>query len=149
MQIQSTLPPNITLYRSEDASELALPIACNGISCGFPSPAEDYIEQSIDLNKLLIKDKEATFFGRVKGNSMLDANIHDGDVLIIDKSLNPCNGCIALCMLNGEFTVKRMEIQGQQVTLYPANPKYKPIQVSPDMDFLVWGIVTYAIHKTR
>jgi len=147
MPIETTIPTNIDLFRAEDGCELLLPIAALGISCGFPSPAEDYMEQSIDLNQILIKDKESTFFGRVKGDSMRDANIQEGDVLIIDRSLTAKNNTIALCMLNGEFTVKRILKRAGNITLVPANPGYKPILITPEMDFAVWGIVTYIIHK--
>ena len=140
---------HLELYRAEIGSAFLLPIANHGISCGFPSPAEDYMEQAIDLNQVLIKDREATFFGRVKGDSMADANIADGDVLVIDRAVQAKNGDIVLGMLNGEFTVKRLQKRSGQVTLHPANPKYPPIPVTPDMDFAVWGVVTYVSHKTR
>lgn len=139
----------IEIRAADSATELPLPFAIQGISCGFPSPAEDYMEQSIDLNKVLIKDKESTFFGRVKGNSMLDAHISDGDVLVIDRSLTAHNNSIALCMLNGEFTVKRIVKKAGKVFLHPANPSFRTIEVLPEMDFSVWGVVTYIIHKAR
>lgn len=147
----TTLQTNcqIDLFRADFIAPLFLPIATYGISCGFPSPAEDYMEQAIDLNQILIKDREATFFGRVKGNSMQDANISDGDVLVIDRALEAKNNDIVLGMLNGEFTVKRMEKRSGGITLLPANPQYKPIVITADMDFEVWGVVTYVIHKTR
>jgi len=137
------------LFQADLGTVLTLPVASYGISCGFPSPAEDYMEQSIDLNKTLITDKESTFFGRVKGDSMVDANIHEGDVLIIDRAKEAKNNTIALCMLNGEFTVKRIIKRNGSLTLYPANSKYQPIPITPDMDFAVWGVVTYVIHKAR
>lgn len=138
---------HLSLFHPDTATAMSLPVASYGVSCGFPSPAEDYMEQSIDLNKTLVTDKESTFFGRVKGDSMVDANIHDGDVLVIDRSMDAKNNTIALCMLNGEFTVKRIIKRNGCVTLYPANPQYKPIPITPDMDFAVWGVVTYIIHK--
>lgn len=139
--------PNIDLYAAESCNPIILPYVLQGLSCGFPSPAEDYIEQSLDLNKLLIKDKESTFFGRVKGNSMIDANILDGDVVVIDRSLDAKNNSIALCMLDGEFTVKRIIKRSGRIILHPANPQYRPIPITPEMNFHVWGVVTYIIHK--
>jgi len=147
-RIANTPCSGIELFRASDGPGLALPFACQGISCGFPSPADDYIEQAIDLNKVLIKDHESTFFGRVSGQSMINANIHQGDVVIIDRSLKPRNDCIALCLLNGEFTVKRLEISPTRIVLHPANPDYKSTLITPETDFSVWGVVTYVIHKT-
>lgn len=121
----------------------------SGISAGFPSPANDYLEGSIDLNTELISNPEATFFGRVKGLSMKDAGITDGDVLIVDKSVEPRDGMIAVCFLDGEFTLKRIRIAHNSVTLYPANEQYQPIVVTAENEFLVWGIVTYVIKKMR
>lgn len=140
---------HLELFPAGHAPALALPLATFGISCGFPSPADDYMEQSLDLNQILIKDKEATFFGRVKGDSMEDANIRHGDVLVIDRSLEAQNNSIALCMLNGEFTVKRLALKNGSITLHPANPQYKPIPITPELEFSVWGVVTYVIHKAR
>ncbi len=140
---------SIHLFRAHAVAPLALPMACQGISCGFPSPAADYMEQVLDLNQVLIKDKEATFLGRVQGDSMQDAQIFEGDVLVINRALEPKNNDIILGMLCGEFTVKRFEKSAGTIVLHPANPRYRPIVVAPDMDFSVWGVVTYVIHKTR
>ncbi len=139
----------LELFRADTSLRLPLPLAVSRLSCGFPSPAEDYLENFIDLNRTLIKDKEATFYGRVRGNSMEDANIHEGDVLVIDRSLQAQNNSIVLCALNGEFTVKRLIKRNGGITLYPANPKYQPIPITPEMDFSVWGVVTYIIHKAQ
>ncbi len=116
-----------------------------GISAGFPSPAEDFKESRISLDKELIKHPEATFYARVSGDSMVNAGLDDGDLLIIDRSLEPQNNKIAVCFIDGEFTVKRLKIQGKKVTLMPENPKYKPIKVTPESDLIIWGIVTYVI----
>ncbi len=117
------------------------------ISAGFPSPADDYMEAGIDLNRELIRNPGATFFGRVKGFSMQDAGISDGDVLVIDKSLEPVNGAVAVCFLDGEFTVKRIRLERDGLFLVPENKEFQPIRITPDNDFLVWGIVTYVIKK--
>ena len=118
-----------------------------GISAGFPSPANDYLDAAIDLNKELIKNPSSTFFGRVKGLSMKDAGIDDEDILIIDKSVIPKSGMTAVCFLDGEFTLKRICIGNQCITLMPANHNYTPIVVTQQNDFLIWGIVTYVIKK--
>ncbi|MCB0485187.1 MAG: translesion error-prone DNA polymerase V autoproteolytic subunit [Flavobacteriaceae bacterium] len=135
----------ITLYKASTKGKLKLPIVENGISAGFPSPAEDFLDSVIDLNKELIKNPDATFFGRVKGYSMKNAGLNNGDLLIIDKSLEPTNGKIAVCFIDGEFTVKRIKIEKNICWLIPENDDYKPIKVTPDNDFLIWGIVTTVI----
>jgi DNA polymerase V len=140
---------SIELRPIEYGPPLLLPLATQGIVAGFPSPAQDYLELAIDLNKLLIKHPEATFFGRVKGMSMQDEHIREGDVLIIDRSLPPTDGAIALCWLDGDFTVKRLQKKGDRLWLVPANPAFNPIEVKPEQDFLVWGIVTYVIKSVR
>ena len=118
-----------------------------GISAGFPSPADDFLDTSIDLNKALIKNKDATFYGRVKGDSMIGAGIHDGDLLIIDKSIEPKNDKIAVCFIDGEFTVKRLKVTPECIYLMPENSKYKPIQVTEENELIVWGVVTFVVKK--
>lgn len=139
----------LDFYTADYTTELELPLAETGISAGFPSPAEEYEEVRLDLNKALIKHPAATFYARVKGSSMMDAGILDGDLLVIDKSLNPKSGDIAICFLDGEFTVKRIEQIEESLYLMPANKRYQPIKISEESDFQVWGIVTFVIHKTR
>ena len=118
------------------------------IPAGFPSPAEDFLEKRLDLNEFLIKNQASTFLARVKGNSMVKAGIFDGDILVIDRSVEPSHGRIVLGVLNGEFTVKRIEKKGNKVILKPENDKYSPIELTHEMNFQIWGVVTYAIHKT-
>jgi DNA polymerase V len=125
-----------------------LPIFLTGVSAGFPSPAEDYIEKQLDLNDLVIQHPSATFFVRVVGDSMRDAGIFSGDILAVDRSLEPSSGKIVVALLNGEFTVKRLHIDAREVTLLPENEAFPAIVVTPDSDFQVWGVVTYVIHKT-
>jgi len=126
-------------------SELELPFVSGGISAGFPSPALDFADLSIDLNKYLVKHPSATFYGRVKGFSMQDEGIYDGDLLVIDKSLEARNGKIAVCFIDGEFTVKKIKLEKDRCWLMPANKDYKPILVTAENDFLIWGVVTYVI----
>jgi DNA polymerase V len=136
----------IEFFTAETSTDLPLPFA-ERISAGFPSPAEEYLETAFDLNKELVSNPSATFFGRVKGNSMVDAGIFAGDVLVIDKSLEPTNGKKAVCFIDGEFTFKTLKVSKGQVWLMPENKDYSPIKISPENDFCVWGIVTYVIHK--
>ena len=136
---------SIQLYKADTRTKQFLPLVDNGISAGFPSPADDFLDNKIDLNKELVKNKDATFFGRVRGESMIGAGLGNGDLLVIDKSLPPKSGKIAVCFIDGEFTVKRIKIEGEIVWLVPENPKFNPIRVTPDNDFVVWGIVTQVI----
>lgn len=135
----------LDFFSPETSSEQFLPFFSDGIKAGFPSPAEDFDGASIDLNKELIANVSATFFARVKGNSMADEGMENGDILVIDKSLEPKTGKVAVCFIDGEFTVKKIKIDKDIVWLMPANKQYKPIKVTSDNDFMVWGIVTYVI----
>lgn len=137
---------SIRLFYPDPGSGLALP-AVGHISAGFPSPADDYLEAVLDLNDLLIKNPSATFYGTVKGNSMQDAGVEDGDLLVIDKAVPYRPNALAICYLDGEFTLKRLRKEGEYLYLMPANPRYQPIRVREGSDFAVWGIVTYIIKK--
>ena len=124
------------------------------IKAGFPSPAQDYSENIIDLNRELVKNPASTFFGRAKGESMLDAGISDGDILIIDKSIEPYQDAVAVCFIDGEFTLKRVHFvkedgQLKEIWLMPQNKEFKPIVVTPDNTFLIRGIVTYSIKSHK
>jgi len=141
LHITSTLD----IYSAMTETTLSLPLASDHISAGFPSPASDFTDRSIDLNKQLIQHPASTFFGRVKGQSMKDEGINDGDLLIIDKSLPPDDGKIAVCFIDGEFTVKRIKLDKDCCWLMPANDAYRPIKVTAENDFLIWGIVTHVI----
>ncbi len=126
-----------------------LPLFINTIPAGFPSPAEGYLDDALDLNQLLVTHPAATFFVRVQGESMKEANIHSGDVLVVDRSLAPKNRDIVVAVLNGEFTVKRISKRGAQLFLASENRAFAPIEVREGEDFQVWGVVTYVIHKAR
>lgn len=143
MRIHET--PKLKIYSAEMGAEMELPFIESGISAGFPSPADDFLDISIDLNKALIKNPSATFYGRVRGNSMIDAGLSDGDLLIIDRSLEPIDGKIAVCFIDGEFTVKRIKLEKNHCYLMPENDEYQPIKVEEDDDFIIWGIVTTVI----
>lgn len=117
------------------------------VSAGFPSPADDYTELKLDLNKALVLNPTATFYVRVKGMSMVDAGINEGDMLVVDRSLEAKDNAIAICVINWEFTVKRLAVDGKNLFLVPENSQYKAIKITEEMDFQVWGIVTFVIHK--
>jgi len=116
------------------------------VSAGFPSPAEDYIEGDLDLNKHLVKHPAATFFVRVSGSSMIDAGIHDGDILIVDRSLEPVDRKVVITVVNGELSVRRIRVTRDRVVLVSENRDYNPLPVEKEMDFDVWGVVTSVIH---
>lgn len=135
----------ISLISVDTETVLELPYVDAGISAGFPSPALDFVDASIDLNKHLIKHPTATFYGRVKGVSLKNAGIDDGDLLIIDRSLEPNHGKIAVCYIDGEFTAKRIKRDKNELWLMPENEAYKPVKIESDHDFAIWGIVTHVI----
>ena len=122
-------------------------MAQDGIHAGFPSPATDYMTQAIDLNKELVKHPAATFYGRVVGDSMIDAGVDEGDILVIDKALEPKDGDMAVCFVDGEFTLKYLSMRSGRLVLKPANPRYHQIEITEGMDFKMWGVVTYIIKK--
>ena len=119
------------------------------ISAGFPSPAEDFTELSISLDKYLIQNPAATFMAYANGKSMVQSGIHHGDILIIDRSLNARNGDIIVALLYGEFMIKQLSIIKDTFFLVPKNSEYSPLKISDDMDFEIWGVVTYSIRKHR
>ena len=118
-----------------------------GVSAGFPSPADDFKEVRISLDNELVKNKEATFYARVSGDSMIGAGLDDGDLLVINRSLNPENGKIAVCLVDGEFTVKRIKKQKDKLYLIPENKKYRRIEIKEGNELIIWGVVEYVIKK--
>lgn len=137
----------LSFFKPDLESEASIPFIADGVSAGFPSPAADFMENSIDLNKELSENPLATFYIKVKGNSMIDAGINDKDVLVVDRSLEPQNNKIAICFIDGEFTVKRILLQKDCLYLMPENSNYSPIKVTEDNQLVIWGIVTYIIKK--
>jgi DNA polymerase V len=138
---------SITLLDSEFSKELELQIAPE-LRAGFPSPAEEYLQDSLDFNRDLIKHPESTFYGRVCGDSMIDAGINDGDIAVIDKAREAHNGSIVVAYINNEFTIKYLDTTHKEegyIELRPANDKYKPIRIDEGDDFEVWGVVVYTI----
>lgn len=126
---------------------MKLQLFLNPIPAGFPSPAADYIDKSIDLNEVLIKNKPATFLVKALGDSMIAAGIFSGDILIVDKSITPANKNIVVAILNGEFTVKRFIKEKDKILLRPENSKYKDFEINLEDDFKIWGVVTFVIHN--
>lgn len=145
--IPETAPtaPQLEFFGADVRSELPLPLVFQALAAGFPSAALDFDDIKIDLNRALIAHPASTFFARVKGDSMREAGIGDGDLLVIDKGLLPQHGKVAVCFIDGEFTLKRLHIEGGKTVLMPANPTFPPIEIRPGQDFQVWGIVTYSI----
>lgn len=116
-----------------------------GIKAGFPSPAADFDEAKISLDHVLVRNREATFYAKASGTSMIGAGIDDGDIMVIDRSLEPTNNKIAVCFIDGEFTVKRIHKDKDEVYLMPENPVYPPIKITEENELIIWGIVTYVI----
>jgi len=133
----------------QEALKSPLPLADMTVPAGFPSPAGDYIEKTLDLNELMVQHPAATFFVRASGDSMIDAGIQTGDILVVDRSIEPTGGKIVVAVVNSEFTVKRLLKQGERVLLRAENPEFPDISIDPDSDFEVWGVVMYVIHRAR
>ena len=138
---------NLELFRTISSVPTEIPLVSSRVSAGFPSPADDYIELSLDLNRELVPHPETTFFARVSGDSMIGEGIDDGDLLVVDKGVDPTDNCLAVCCLDGEFTLKRVRFEADHATLIPANPKYPSIRVTSENEFIIWGIVRYVIKK--
>lgn len=128
---------------------LKLPLFSAKVQAGFPSPADDHLERSIDLNEELVRNPASTFFVRVKGDSMRDAGIHTGDILVVDRSLTPSDRRIVVAMIDGEFTVKRFRKLEGKVFLEAANERFSRIELSGDQELVIWGVVAFVIHQAR
>lgn len=135
----------LKLYQPESDTPCAIPLSQSVVHAGFPSPADDFLEGSLDLNRLVVRHPEATFFARVEGDSMKDEGITEGDILVVDKAEEPYDGCLAVSYIDGEFTLKRVRIEPDRILLVPANPRYRTIEISPDNDFAVWGVVRWIL----
>ncbi len=139
----------LILYSADLSSELELLFADQGIRAGFPSPAQDYMSDSIDLNQELIRHPATTFYARAVGDSMKGCGIDDGDLLVIDKAIDPREGDIVVAYIDGEFTLKKVKLEpdGSCLWLIPANDEYPPIKVTDENDFIIWGVLTYNIKR--
>ena len=137
------------IYSSQQGKSKLLPFYDLVVHAGFPSPAEDHSDLSLDLNDYLVKHPAATFYVYAKGDSMINSGIYDGDLMIVDRSLDPKSNSIVIAVIDGEFTVKKIKKINSKLYLQPNNALYKPIQITSNMDFIIWGIVTYVIHKPQ
>ncbi|WPP51031.1 LexA family protein [Catalinimonas niigatensis] len=137
----------LELYAIDASEPLTLPLFESNIPAGFPSPADDTMELKLDLNKHLIKHPSTTFYARVNGYSMQDAGIYDGDILIVDRTMEPRENDVVVCILDGDYTVKRVHLGKDEIFLQAANDAYEPIKVKEDNRLSIWGVVTYVIHK--
>lgn len=137
----------LTFFHPDQNQKKSLYLAQEKISAGFPSPADDFKELRISIDQEVVRNEEATFYARVSGESMQGAGLDDGDLLVIDRSIEPKNGKIAVCCIDGEFTVKRLKVVEDGVFLIPENPKYQPIKVTEENELIIWGIVTYVVKK--
>lgn len=135
----------LEILEAEDNFQLQLPVYSDGISCGVPHPQYESVAGKMDMNRKLIQNPLTTFYAKVSGQSMIDEGIDDGDLLVIDRSLEPKDGKIAVCFVDGEFTCKRIKLKKDGIWLMPANVDYRPIHISEQSDFQVWGIVTHVI----
>ncbi len=137
----------LTFFLPDLDNPIELPFITAGIKAGFPSPAADFDETKISLDTVLVKNREATFYAKASGTSMTGAGIDDGDILVIDRSLEPRNNKIAVCLLDGEFTVKRIKVSKEEMFLMPENKSFEPIKITDDNQLIIWGIVTYVVKK--
>jgi len=140
-----TKESKLRFFTPSDKEQQMIPFLSAKIQAGFASPANDFIEMNISLDKELIGNKDATYYARVEGSSMEGANIHDGDLLVIDRSIEPQDNKVAVCFIDGGFTVKRLRMEKDFILLMPENDKFEPIKVTHETDFFVWGVVTYII----
>ncbi len=143
---QFTADASSLSFPSSSPSTVSIPLFSGKVAAGFPSPADDYIEKTLDLNDLLVQKPAATFFVRAEGESMLGAGIHPNDILVVDRSIDPVVGKIVICALNGELTVKRLNSISDEIVLGAENPAYADIVVAKDIDLVIWGVVTNVIH---
>lgn len=133
------LAANLTAFK--------VPLFNHTIRAGFPSPADDYVADTLDLNEHLMPRKEATFLVTVSGDSMIGVGIHNGDILVVDRSLTPANGKVVIAVLDGQFTVKTLEKKRGKIRLMPANPEFEPIEMKDEQELQIWGVVTNVIHS--
>lgn len=138
---------HLIFFKPSEEYKNGILLANTEVSAGFPSPADDFKELRISIDQEVVKNEEATFYARVAGQSMQGAGLDDGDLLVIDRSKQPENKAIAVCFIDGEFTVKRLKVEKECVYLMPENPNYAPIKVTEDNQLIIWGVVTYVVKK--
>ena len=137
----------LEIYRADVRTKHKLPLFLSPIRAGFPSPADDYLDKKLDLNEHLIKHPASTFFVKVKGDSMIKVGIHSGDILVVDRSVDPKDKKVVVAIVNGEFTVKRVRNVKDKLYLFSENDDYPPIEIKEEFDFEIWGVVIHVIHS--
>ena len=137
----------VEIFKADTTIKQPLPLYLSRVKAGFPSPADDFLDKRLDLNEHLIKHPSSTFFVKVKGDSMVGAGIHSNDILIVDRSIEPKDKRIVVAILNGEFTVKRVQKRNNKLFLVSENTDYPPIEITSGMDFEIWGVVLHVIHS--
>ena len=137
------------IYKSDNSISLSVDLHLTSIEAGFPSPADDHLDVALDLNEYLIKHPSSTFYIYVKGDSMINNGIYNGDIIIVDRSLTPRTKDIVVAVIDGDFTVKKMYKKNNKIYLNPGNENYKSIYIDSNMDFQIWGVVTHSIHHCR
>ena len=147
LELRKQAPAHDISFPAKNVKTIALPLFTGKVAAGFPSPADDYVEKTLDLNELLVQKPAATFFVRAEGESMLGAGIHPNDILVVDRSVEPVPGKIVICALNGELTVKRLQNHGGNLVLAAENPTYSDIPIHEEIDMIIWGVVTSVIHS--
>tara|TARA_B100000767_G_scaffold274761_1_gene308805 strand:- start:2220 stop:2666 length:447 start_codon:yes stop_codon:yes gene_type:complete len=147
MKKKYKIQKGVIFFKPNTENFQEIPLAQNGVSAGFPSPADDFKELRISIDQEVVKNEEATFYARVAGESMQGAGLDDGDLLVIDRSKEPQDNNIAVCFVDGEFTVKRLKVEADCIYLIPENKKYKPIRVTEDNELIIWGVVTFVVKK--
>lgn len=138
---------SLKIYRLEEDTGRRVPLSESTVHAGFPSPADDFLEGELDLNGLVIRHPEATFFARVEGDSMQGEGITEGDILVVDKAVEPFDGCLAVAYVNGGFTLKRVRMEAGRILLVPANPRYPTIEIAAGQEFAVWGVVQWVVKR--
>lgn len=147
---EAAWPSNLQLVKlAENQTAFKVPLFGHTIRAGFPSPADDYVADTLDLNDHLMPRKEASFLLRAKGESMVGVGIHDGDILVIDRSITASNGCVVIATVDGQFTVKTLEKKRGKIRLLPANPDFEPIEFKDDQELQIWGVVTNVVHSLK
>lgn len=137
------------IHPAQSPGRIPLPLFASRVPAGFPSPADDYVESRLDLNELLVQRQEATYFLRVKGDSMQGAGIHPGDLIVVDRSINPEDGNVVVAEVDGELTIKRLRLGAGNPELHPENPAYPVIRFKEGQELRIWGVVTSSVHTVR
>lgn len=146
-QVEPVWPSHLTpIHLADNPRSFKVPLFGHTVRAGFPSPADDYVADTLDLNDYLMPRKEASFLLRAKGDSMVGASINDGDILVVDRSLTATDGKVVIATLDGQFTVKTLEKKRGKIRLLPANPDFEPIEVRDEQELQIWGVVTNVIH---